>query len=589
VSDSDDDFKARIAASIAKKKEQSNSSAAIATIDSTTSIKEQRKQLPPSTTLSGEKPRKHIVKKQQQQRAPDVQQTPPHSDEAEQGVIGSIFQSAGKVIAECVEKINPEFFYNPVLRTLYIELLDTWDSGKKIDLITFTQRLRDRKILDALGGVGFVTHLAVDYVPTAANVAYYLDIVREKSIARELIATWTEGVGQLQNLMPGQEPSEISFEVESRMVSIQSLSRNGAIENRSLIDYVEMDSKIIKLANLLGMRWLCRKGIALLVGATGVGKSSASIQAMILWALEREAFGIKPARALKFLYVQAENDDGDMQELVAGVCDHFKFSAVERDIIRHNVIVINERSLSGKKFLARLRSLVRKHKPDIVWIDPLQAYAGGDVKDSAVTTAFLRNGLNPILDEADCAAIISHHSTKTINLDTSEWTRTDWNYFGAGGAEIANVARAVLNITHTKTPGVFTWHGGKRWDRIGWCDEDGNATDEHVYCWHKLGAIHWRDADDSDLARMRSGERAAHGGKTEEDFFNLVPQTGTIRKDLLFARRRDAGLSREAARDFYKVLIDDKRIFEWEIPRPNARPEIHVSRKPQPEPELIKS
>lgn len=530
--------------------------------------------------------RREVYKKKQQRVADvDIQQAPPHSVEAEKGVIGSIFQSAGKVIPECVEKINAEFFYVPAHRTIYIELCDVWDSGKKIDLIDFCQRLEDKNILKAVGDRPFVTHLAVDYVPTAANIEYYLDIVVAKYIARQGIAAGAELARLYDQPEATDEPLQPLDIIEARIASIRSFGKDGANEAHSLMHYVEMQEKIIELSNLLGNRWLCRKAIALINGATGVGKSSASMQAAILWALEREAFGIKPAKALKILFIQAENDDGDMHEMAKGVCDHFAFRDEERKIIERNLIVITERSLYGKKFLARLRSLVRKHKPEIVWLDPLQAYAGGDLKDSAVTTAFLRNGLNPILDEGDCAAIISHHSTKTIYTDTSEWAPTDWNYFGAGGAEIANVVRAILNIEHTETPGLFKWHAAKRWDRIGWADDDGNATAEHVYCWHKLGAIHWRDADDTDLARMKSQERAAKGGKTVDDLFNLVPQAGTIRKELLFARRRDAALSRDAARDFYKVLIDDKRIFEWEIARANARPEIHVSRKPQPQPD----
>jgi replicative DNA helicase len=85
---------------------------------------------------------------------PSEQLALPHSVEAEQGVLGSIFQSAGKAIPECVEKIRPEFFYVPAHRTIYNELLDVWESGKAIDLIDFTQRLRDKKILESVGGAG---------------------------------------------------------------------------------------------------------------------------------------------------------------------------------------------------------------------------------------------------------------------------------------------------------------------------------------------------------------------------------------------------------------------------------------------------
>lgn len=72
-------------------------------------------------------------------------------------------------------------------------------------------------------------------------------------------------------------------------------------------------------AELLRNRFLCRGGGLLLVGPTGVGKSSLSMQAKILWALGRPAFGIVPARPLKSLLIQAENDDGDLAEMRDGV------------------------------------------------------------------------------------------------------------------------------------------------------------------------------------------------------------------------------------------------------------------------------
>ena len=70
---------------------------------------------------------------------------------------------------------------------------------------------------------------------------------------------------------------------------------------------------------LLRHRFLCRGGGMLLVGPTGIGKSSFALQCMILWAVGREAHGIRPPRPLKSLVVQAENDDGDMAEMRDGV------------------------------------------------------------------------------------------------------------------------------------------------------------------------------------------------------------------------------------------------------------------------------
>src|SRR5207244_2037311 len=124
--------------------------------------------------------------------AQDIHRTLPHSIEAEQGVLGSMLISPREIIAECVEKINEEYFYVPAHQTIYLVLVDLWNAGEGIDLITFTQVLRDRNLLETVGGASFVTSLFT-FVPTAANVGYYLEIVRDKYILREIISACTEG------------------------------------------------------------------------------------------------------------------------------------------------------------------------------------------------------------------------------------------------------------------------------------------------------------------------------------------------------------------------------------------------------------
>jgi replicative DNA helicase len=123
----------------------------------------------------------------------DIHRTPPHSVEAEQGVLGSMLISPRDTIAECVEKINEEYFYIPAHQTIYTALVDLWNAAQAIDLITFTQILRDRNLLEAVGGASFVTSLFT-FVPTAANVGYYLAIVRDKFILRQIISAATESV-----------------------------------------------------------------------------------------------------------------------------------------------------------------------------------------------------------------------------------------------------------------------------------------------------------------------------------------------------------------------------------------------------------
>jgi len=140
--------------------------------------------------------------------------TLPNSIEAEQGVLGSMLISPRDIIAECVEKINENYFYIPAHQTVYAVLVELWNAGQGIDLITFTQVLRDRHLLDTVGGVAAVTGLFT-YVPTAANITYYLEIVRSKYILRQIIAACTESVRR--SFEEQEEVDDLLDEVEQKI------------------------------------------------------------------------------------------------------------------------------------------------------------------------------------------------------------------------------------------------------------------------------------------------------------------------------------------------------------------------------------
>jgi len=147
----------------------------------------------------------------------DIHRAPPHSVEAEQGVLGSMLISPRETIAECVEKINEEYFYVPAHQTIYNVLVDLWNAGQAIDLITFTQVLRDRNLLEGVGGAAFVTSLFT-FVPTAANVGYYLEIVRDKYILRQIITASTESVRRAYEEQ--DEVGNLLDEVEQKIFAV---------------------------------------------------------------------------------------------------------------------------------------------------------------------------------------------------------------------------------------------------------------------------------------------------------------------------------------------------------------------------------
>lgn len=147
----------------------------------------------------------------------DIHRPPPHSVEAEQGVLGSMLISPRDAIAEVVEKITDDYFYVPAHQTIFNALVDLWNAGQAIDLITFTQALRDRNLLESVGGAATVTNLYT-FVPTAANVGYYLEIVRDKYILRSIIAAGTESVRRAYEEQ--DEVGNLLDEVEQRIFAV---------------------------------------------------------------------------------------------------------------------------------------------------------------------------------------------------------------------------------------------------------------------------------------------------------------------------------------------------------------------------------
>jgi replicative DNA helicase len=124
---------------------------------------------------------------------PRLDRLPPHSIEAEQGVLGCVLLSPNECMGECVEKLvgGSAAFYDLKHQIIFDSLLLMYDEKQAIDLITVQQRLKDERQLDGVGGLAYLATLS-DKVPSAANLGYYLEIIREKHLLRRMIQACTE-------------------------------------------------------------------------------------------------------------------------------------------------------------------------------------------------------------------------------------------------------------------------------------------------------------------------------------------------------------------------------------------------------------
>ncbi len=142
-----------------------------------------------------------------------VDRVPPQSLEAEMGVLGSMLLDRD-AIAAVVEILRPEDFYREAHRIVYSAIVDLFERGEPVDLITVTDRLRDLGKLEEAGGAAYVSSL-LNAVPTAANAEYYARIVLQKSMLRALIRVGT----QIAHLgFEGDEDVEVLVDRAERLV-----------------------------------------------------------------------------------------------------------------------------------------------------------------------------------------------------------------------------------------------------------------------------------------------------------------------------------------------------------------------------------
>ncbi|ACM20104.1 replicative DNA helicase [Geotalea daltonii FRC-32] len=124
----------------------------------------------------------------------DMRKLPPQSLEAEMSILGGILVD-NDAINRALEIITPDDLYRESHRKIMRAMIELNNRNEPCDLITLTSILKKRGELEETGGGAYLATL-VDYVPMAANIAYYCKIVKEKGVTRKLISAATEIVSQ---------------------------------------------------------------------------------------------------------------------------------------------------------------------------------------------------------------------------------------------------------------------------------------------------------------------------------------------------------------------------------------------------------
>lgn len=120
----------------------------------------------------------------------ELGRNPPQNISAEQAALGSMLLQEDAIL-HGVDILRPEDFYKKSHQIIFKCILELFEKSRGVDLVTLTEELNRINLLEEIGGVTYLTNL-INSVPTAANIEYYIKIIEEKSILRNLINSATK-------------------------------------------------------------------------------------------------------------------------------------------------------------------------------------------------------------------------------------------------------------------------------------------------------------------------------------------------------------------------------------------------------------
>jgi replicative DNA helicase len=413
-------------------------------------------------------------------RETDIQRTPPHSVECEQGVLSSMLLDTATV-AEMSREITSDYFYQPAHATTFALLIEMWRDHQPVDLISVTNELRKRKLLEQIGGAAFITSLSL-FVPTAANVRYYADVVIEKHKLRNIVHACTKAVQVSMEANADEDTVksvkrtlwEMLRETESRKIS--SITAKTVDEVRELVYERQVGSEL-----------------GLLTGINAWDESLHGIFRRRFYVL-----GARPKVGKTALIEQA----------------------AQWQISHSNHVLIFERDMSPADLMARMAC----RAAGVVFEDFNTGTSGERelanvlIALEAMPTEYLHIYNPANLSSEDLVSIvereIEEHDIKVWYLDLFQRLRTREREKVEGLTDAANAIREV--IQSTGVPGVVLAELLKQTDRP-WSKKEGDKrarphSGQFKYCDGLFSAcdtsiLLWSDEDPKDLVDEDGGKR----------------------------------------------------------------------------------
>lgn len=364
----------------------------------------------------------------------DISRIPPHSVESEQSILGSIILDKDAIIT-VAETINPSDFYKEAHKIIYESMLSLNSNNEPIDLITLIEELRKEGHLDNIGGISYLTSLST-IVPTTSNVKYYANIVKEKSVMRQLIKASNEIINLGYDA--STDVQEILDKAEKNIFDISQEKAGDDIQPINLVlqDTFDMIERLCtEKSEVTGIttgftdlnkkiNGLQRTDLILLAARPAMGKTAFSLNLVQNAALKGDAsvavFSLEMSKeqlVQRMLSAQSNVELSKIKTGTLGESDWPRIIDAMAVLSEAKIFIDDTPGIKISEIRSKCRRLKIEKGLDLILIDYLQLMEGeGKNENRQQEIAKISRSLKILAKELDCPVIALSQLSRSPEL-----------------------------------------------------------------------------------------------------------------------------------------------------------------------------
>jgi replicative DNA helicase len=360
-----------------------------------------------------------------------VQKVPPHSDDAEMSVLGSILIDKDAIV-QISEFLKPEHFYQTKHGDIFEAMIKLFESREPIDLVTLPQKLKSMKLLDAVGGVSYISTL-VEGVPSSANIRHYGEIIQGYYTRRRLIA---DSAAMIE--MSFDEGSEIAGILDSAEQKVFSLSQSSVKQGftpiRSVLSesFDRLDELSKKSGSLRGvpsgftdldntLAGMQDSNLIILAARPGMGKTAFSLNiaqyASVVAKVPVGYFSLEMSKEElvdRMLVSQADIDAWRLKTGKLTPSDFEKLSEAMGVLAEAPLYIDDTPGISVLEMRTKARRLKSEHNLGLLFVDYLQLVKGRNLENRVQEVAEISQGMKNLARELKIPVIAMSQLSRAI-------------------------------------------------------------------------------------------------------------------------------------------------------------------------------